>query len=131
MGPERFFSTGFRLQNVTAVNYSEERMPKKKRTSEVEDILLKEGSKPEFYTEEHEELLGSTERSWELFVDGCGNDGKRIYDPIKGKTCHQCRSGSISSLHFCTIVSSLGENLDITESSNLVRFRISILLVKQ
>lgn len=80
-----------RLQNVTPVSYSEEPILKRKRSSEDEGIFLKEGPKPEFYTEEHEELLGSTERSWELFVDGCGNDGKRIYDSIKGKTCHQCR----------------------------------------
>lgn len=57
-----------------------------------EEVVLKEGPKPEVYTEEHEKLLGSTERSWTLFVDGCGRDGKRIYDPINGKTCHQCRS---------------------------------------
>lgn len=53
--------------------------------------LLEEGPKPEAYTEEHETLLGSTEKSWELCVDGYGNDGRRIYDPFKGKTCHQCR----------------------------------------
>lgn len=59
---------------------------------EDERDLLGEGSKPEVYTDVHEKLLGNTERSWTLFVDGIGQDGKRIYDPVKGKTCHQCRS---------------------------------------
>lgn len=55
------------------------------------DIVLEVGSKSEIYTEEHERLLGNTEKTWVLFVDGYGNDGNRIYDPVKGKTCHQCR----------------------------------------
>ena len=67
-------------------------MAKKDRLLVSEDVVIEEGSKPEVYTEEHEKLLGSTERSWTLFVDGYGADGKRIYDPINGKTCHQCRS---------------------------------------
>lgn len=92
---------------MTPVSYSEEPILKRKRSSEDEGIFLKEGPKPEFYTEEHEELLGSTERSWELFVDGCGNDGKRIYDSIKGKTCHQCRSGSFPLFYFFLFVFSL------------------------
>lgn len=91
-----------RLQNVTPVSYSEEPILKRKRSSEDEGIFLKEGPKPEFYTEEQEELLGSTERSWELFVDGCGNDGKRIYDSIKGKTCHQCRQKTLGLRTHCS-----------------------------
>lgn len=84
---------GNRLQNVTPVTYAEMRVVKKGKSLKDEDIVLEEGSKPELYTEEHEKLLGNTERSWTLFVDGCGKDGKRIYDPVSGKTCHQCRSG--------------------------------------
>ena len=53
--------------------------------------LIEEGRREEFYTEEHEKLLGSCEAPWTLFVDGYGKDNKRIYDPVKGKTCHQCR----------------------------------------
>lgn len=60
-------------------------------------ILREEGSRPEVYTEEHEKVLGNTEMSWTLFVDGYGKDGKRIYDPVKGKTCHQCRLEAFSS----------------------------------
>lgn len=77
---------------MTPVSYAE--MPLKKKDGgrlEYQGIVLEEGSKPEIYMEEHDKLLGNTERSWELFVDGYGKDGKRIYDPIKGKTCHQCR----------------------------------------
>lgn len=47
----------------------------------------------EIYTEEHEKMLGSCETHWTLFVDGCGSNGRRIYDQIKGMTCHQCRLG--------------------------------------
>lgn len=82
----------FRLQNVTPVSYSEVVLSKKDGNLEDEDIKLREGPKPEVYTEEHEKLLGNTERSWTCFVDGYGEDGKRIYDPVNGKTCHQCRS---------------------------------------
>lgn len=81
-----------RLQNSTPVSYSEVALTKKDGLLEDENIMQEVGSKPEIYTEEHEKLLGNTERSWTLFVDGCGKDGKRIYDPINGKTCHQCRS---------------------------------------
>lgn len=76
-------------------------MPNKDKSSMGVDFLREEGSKPELYTEEHEKLLGSTEMSWTLFVDGYGKDGKRIYDPVRGKTCHQCRSAALSSQPFC------------------------------
>jgi hypothetical protein len=68
--------SSFRLQNVAPISYSE---------------VIKEGSQREVYTEEHEKLLGNTEKTWELFVDGVGKDGKRIYDYVQGKNCHQCR----------------------------------------
>ncbi|KAJ6419960.1 hypothetical protein OIU84_029975 [Salix udensis] len=80
-----------RLQNSTPVSYSEVALTKKDGLLEDENITQEVGSKPETYTEEHEKLLGNTEKSWTLFVDGCGKDGKRIYDSINGKTCHQCR----------------------------------------
>lgn len=77
---------------MTAVSYSEVHLTKKDNPLGNErDLLRKEGSQPEIYTEEHEKLLGSTELSWTLFVDGFGKDGNRIYDPVNGKTCHQCR----------------------------------------
>ncbi|KAK9140526.1 hypothetical protein Scep_010207 [Stephania cephalantha] len=81
-----------RLQNATSVNYSDK--PAKKENTEADvDAMVGEGLNPEIYTEEQEKLLGSCEESWTLFVDGCGSDGKRIYDSVKGKTCHQCRYG--------------------------------------
>lgn len=46
---------------------------------------------PEVYTEEHERLLGNCLQEWELFKDGFREDGTRIYDSERGKTCHQCR----------------------------------------
>ncbi|KAG7035224.1 hypothetical protein SDJN02_02019, partial [Cucurbita argyrosperma subsp. argyrosperma] len=86
-GPVRRSS---RLQNVTPVTYSELRVERKSKFSEDEGVILEDGSRPEIYSEEHEKRLGSTEKIWTLFVDGYGKDGKRIYDPVKGKTCHQC-----------------------------------------
>lgn len=77
---------------MTPVSYVEVDRVKKGKSLKDEDILLEEGSKPELYTEEHEKLLGNTEKSWTLFVDGYGKDGRRIYDQVRGKTCHQCRS---------------------------------------
>lgn len=54
-------------------------------------ISIPEGSKPEIYTEEHDKLLGECKTTWTLCVDGYEKNGKRIYDPEKGETCHQCR----------------------------------------
>lgn len=90
-----------RLQNATPVSYSEIPEGKRGKSSVFEDDLLLSGSKAEVYTEEHEKLLGSTEMSWTLFVDGCGQDGKRIYDPVRGKTCHQCRQKTLGLRTHC------------------------------
>lgn len=83
-----------RLKNTPAVTYSELKMSKKMKNNKKDndgDILMERGSIDEIYSEKHEKLLGSTDKAWTLFVDGCGADGKRIYDPFRGKTCHQCR----------------------------------------
>ncbi|XP_022844847.1 uncharacterized protein LOC111367947 [Olea europaea var. sylvestris] len=99
-GPVRRSS---RLQNATPVTYSEVRLTKKDKSLELEDELLREqGAKPEIYTEEHEKLLGNTEKSWTFFVDGYGKDGKRIYDPVRGKTCHQCRQKTLGYRTHCS-----------------------------
>lgn len=77
---------------MTPLSYTEvDAVKEDKRLLKNKHIVLEVGSQPEIYTEEHDKLLGSTERTWVLFVDGYGKDGKRIYDPVKGKTCHQCR----------------------------------------
>ncbi|XP_062156761.1 uncharacterized protein LOC133864440 [Alnus glutinosa] len=98
-GPARRSS---RLQNVTPISYVEVDMVKKGKSLKDEDISLEEGSKPEFYTEEHDKLLGNTEKSWTLFVDGYGKDGKRIYDQFRGKTCHQCRQKTLGYRTRCS-----------------------------
>ncbi|KAL2906133.1 hypothetical protein RDABS01_004843 [Bienertia sinuspersici] len=69
-----------RLQNAPPVTYTE---PKEEKTRRTRDIVLEEGAKPEFYTEEHEKLLGHTEMPWTFFVDGYRADGTRIYDPAE------------------------------------------------
>ncbi|KAF6160595.1 hypothetical protein GIB67_019535 [Kingdonia uniflora] len=92
-----------RLQNVTPISYSEVRGPRSKDMLEdTIEGLVEEGSKPEIYTEEHEKLLGTCEESWTLFVDGYGTDGKRIYDSVKGKTCHQCRQKTLGYHTHCS-----------------------------
>ncbi|KAK8685862.1 hypothetical protein V6N13_124895 [Hibiscus sabdariffa] len=80
----------FRLQNTTPVTYSEAALAKKYEL--LQDVQLKL-SKSKVHTEEHEKLLGNTERSWKLSVDGYGSDRRQSYDSFKGKTCHQCWHG--------------------------------------
>ncbi|GLU13637.1 hypothetical protein SLE2022_302620 [Rubroshorea leprosula] len=93
-GPVRRSS---RLQNAAPVSYAEVGLAKKD-----DGVKLEVGTRPEVYTEEHEKLLGNTERSWTLFVDGYGKDGNRIYDPAKGKTCHQCRQKTLGHRTHCS-----------------------------
>ncbi|XP_031479037.1 uncharacterized protein LOC116249870 [Nymphaea colorata] len=89
-----------RLQKISPVNYSEIHPPKEKKSTG-ERILIGEGLVPEVYTEEHEKLLGSCRNVWVLFQDGYGRDGKRIYDPFDGKTCHQCRQKTLGHRTSC------------------------------
>ncbi|XP_022773969.1 uncharacterized protein LOC111316220 [Durio zibethinus] len=88
-----------RLQNTTPVTYSEVVLAKKDEV--LEDVQLKL-QETEVYTEEHAKLLGNTERSWTLFVDGYGSAGRRIYDSVKGKTCHQCRQKTLGHRTHCS-----------------------------
>ncbi|XP_042493993.1 cell division cycle-associated protein 7-like isoform X2 [Macadamia integrifolia] len=93
-----------RLQKVAPVSYSELYVHKKgkSRSLDDEETWVREGVKPEIYTEEHEKLLGTCETPWTLFVDGYGKDGKRIYDSIKGKSCHQCRQKTLGHHTHCS-----------------------------
>lgn len=91
-----------RLENSTPVTYNERDNVKAKK-SKGERLLICEGPRVEVYTEEHEKLLGNTERSWTCFVDGYAKDGKRIYDPFKGKTCHQCRQKTLGHRTQCSV----------------------------
>ncbi|GLT39059.1 hypothetical protein SLA2020_132670 [Shorea laevis] len=86
-GPLRRSSSS---QNTVPVSYSEVGVAKKD-----EGVKLQEGTRPEVHTEEHEKL-------WTLFEDGYGEDGNRIYDPIKGKTCHQCRQKTLGHRSCCS-----------------------------
>lgn len=48
-----------------------ETRPKRMRESVEDDgISIREGSKPEIYTEEDEKLLGDCKTGWTLYVDG-------------------------------------------------------------
>ena len=76
---------------MVPVNYTEARGKKSHDLANSDVVLIEECGREELYTEEHEKLLGSCEVPWTLFVDGYDKDSKHIYDPVKGKTCHQCR----------------------------------------
>ncbi|CAF2146536.1 unnamed protein product [Brassica napus] len=92
-----------RLKDASPVRYFEEAEKKKGKASKEMVLWLPEGGeRPEVYTDEHEKLLGNTERVWELFVDGYAPDGKRIYDSVKGKTCHQCRQKTLGHRTQCS-----------------------------
>lgn len=84
-------SLSTRLQNVVPVSYAEISPGQEVNSKKNHSISIEVGAKEEVYTDEHEKLLGTYETNWTLFVDGFGTDGKRIYDSVKGKTCHQCR----------------------------------------
>ncbi|KAK1423377.1 hypothetical protein QVD17_18679 [Tagetes erecta] len=88
-----------RLQSTPAVSYAEVVLSKK--VEDGDDRFMAKNSNPEVYTDEHEKLLGDTKTEWTLFVDGYGKDGKRIYDPVRGKTCHQCRQKTLGHRTHC------------------------------
>ncbi|WOH10053.1 hypothetical protein DCAR_0729514 [Daucus carota subsp. sativus] len=98
VGPVRRSS---RLRNVTPGSYSEFALSKK-GSFETEEELLGEGLAPEAYTEEQKKLLGCTNMSWTRCVDGYGKDGKRVYDPIEGRSCHQCRQKTLGYRTECS-----------------------------
>ncbi|XP_074563076.1 uncharacterized protein LOC141819729 [Curcuma longa] len=84
-----------RLQNVAPVSYAEnghKNLNSKKSNS----VSIEAGAKEEVYAVEHEKLLGSYE------ICGFGKDGRRIYDPINGKTCHQCRQKTLDHHTHCS-----------------------------
>jgi hypothetical protein len=81
----------FRLKSVEPVTYCEIELKEKNAKGGRTELFLEVGAKEEIYTEEHEKLLGTCNTPWTLFVDGYGKDGKRIYDQVRGQTCHQCR----------------------------------------
>ncbi|KAG7641804.1 Zinc-finger domain of monoamine-oxidase A repressor R1 [Arabidopsis suecica] len=91
-----------RLENTTPVIYTDGINEKGKKASKRESVVIGEGIRAEIYTEEHEKLLGNTERSWTCFVDGYDKNGKRIYDPFNGKTCHQCRQKTMGHRTQCS-----------------------------
>ncbi|CAN1793503.1 Cell division cycle-associated 7-like protein [Linum perenne] len=84
-----------RLQKLEPPSYAAEnrRMSKRRVISNEEGLVkFREGRKREIFSvKPGENVLGSTERSWTLCEDGYGEDGRRVYDQINGKSCHQCR----------------------------------------
>ncbi|XP_065855462.1 uncharacterized protein [Euphorbia lathyris] len=93
-----------RLKSMNPVSYSDYFTKTKKESSNSKDleIRIKEGSKPEIYDERHEKLLGDCETTWTSSMDEYREDGKRIYDPEKGETCHQCRQKTLGLRTHCS-----------------------------
>ncbi|KAJ8563156.1 hypothetical protein K7X08_031608 [Anisodus acutangulus] len=92
----------FRLKDKPPVSYKERKIPKTEKIStEDVEINIGEGENPEFYTEEHEKLLGDCKNAWVLYADGYDKDGQRIYDPENGKSCHQCRQKTLGQHTEC------------------------------
>lgn len=91
-----------RLQNVTPVSYVEFPPAWRENFDSKSIRSFQRGSQPEIYTEEHEKLLGSCQTEWVLFQDGYGPGGNRIYDPVRGKTCHQCRQKTLGLRTHCS-----------------------------
>uniref|UniRef100_A0ACD5X0M4 Uncharacterized protein n=1 Tax=Avena sativa TaxID=4498 RepID=A0ACD5X0M4_AVESA len=84
-----------RLTSAEPVSYAEITTKKEKDLERGSSFSIEHGCKEEVYTEEHEKLLGTCDTPWTLFVDGYGKDGKRIYDQVRGQTCHQCRQKTL------------------------------------
>ncbi|XP_073128407.1 uncharacterized protein [Henckelia pumila] len=92
-----------RLKDIPRVMYKEEKHPKKEKpVVENVEIFIPEGENPEVYTEEDEKLLGDSVANWTLNVDGYDEDGQRIYDPVEGKSCHQCRQKTLGHHTECS-----------------------------
>ncbi|XP_022947432.1 uncharacterized protein LOC111451293 isoform X1 [Cucurbita moschata] len=91
-----------RLKTLTPISYMELRPKTKSGSSKSNEIHIKEGSQPEVYTEEDAKLLGDCESSWTVGVDGYDQDGKRMYDPINGESCHQCRQKTLGHHTHCS-----------------------------
>ncbi|XP_008790296.1 cell division cycle-associated 7-like protein [Phoenix dactylifera] len=91
-----------RLQNIAPVSYAEIHTKKDENLVKNMSVFLERGANEEVYADEHEKLLGTCETTWTLFVDGYGKDGRRIYDQIKGKTCHQCRQKTLGYRTHCS-----------------------------
>ncbi|XP_057495469.1 uncharacterized protein LOC130780499 [Actinidia eriantha] len=96
-----------RLGGMTRVSYADRCTPKKEKVVKFEEIHIKEGSKPEIYTEEDEKLLGDCKTAWVLLVDGYNGDGERIYDTFYGKSCHQCRQKTLGHRTRCSTCNSV------------------------
>uniref|UniRef100_A0A0D9XTA3 Zinc-finger domain-containing protein n=1 Tax=Leersia perrieri TaxID=77586 RepID=A0A0D9XTA3_9ORYZ len=90
-----------RLKSIEPVSYCETQAKKGKDVEGGSSVLIEVGSKEEIYTEEHEKLLGTCVEPWTLFVDGYGKDGRRIYDQVRGQTCHQCRQKTLGHHTHC------------------------------
>ena len=59
-------------------------------------------SADEVYTQAHVDSLGTHSTPWELFVDGYDlQSGRRLYDAVRGATCHQCRQKTLGTHTSC------------------------------
>eukprot|EP00897_Mesotaenium_endlicherianum_P008432 jgi/Mesen1/7617/ME000004S07887 len=112
LGPRR---RSTRLEGVEPRQYKEgSRRQEERAHAEVSrrrtragPLVYPTGPREETYTEEHVQQLGDCREPWVLFVDGLGSDGKRLYDSVNGKTCHQCRQKTMGLRTSCSQCQSL------------------------
>jgi hypothetical protein len=91
----------YNLDGLEGDEWAEARRPRKRAS-------LKEFvSRTEVYYQRHKDALGSTQREWVLFRDGYDEGGNRIYDPLQGQTCHQCRQKTMGKRTWCSHCESL------------------------
>ncbi|WCJ33798.1 Zinc-finger domain of monoamine-oxidase A repressor R1 [Euphorbia peplus] len=94
-----------RLKTANPVNYSDFFPKTNKGSSKSKDleIRIKQGSKPEIYDQSHQKLLRDCKTPWTSSMDEeYREDGKRIYDPEKGESCHQCRQKTLGLRTRCS-----------------------------
>lgn len=91
----------YNLDELEGSEWAEVRRPRK-RASQKEFV-----SRTEVYYQRHKDALGSTQREWVLFRDGYDAEGNRVYDPLRGQTCHQCRQKTMGKRTWCSHCESL------------------------
>lgn len=96
--PSSFSLLSFRIQNLPAPLYSSSNAienadapPKMRKTGVSLTRKSEFVARIEEYGPEDMNLLGSSETVWVLIIDGYTEGGQKALDPVKGKTCHQCR----------------------------------------
>jgi hypothetical protein len=91
-----------RLTGVAPRDYSEGDTILGGASGAVARELAEAPRNPEVYTAVHEAALGTSTTPWTLFTDGYDAKGNRVYDPVRGACCHQCRQKTVCKHTSCS-----------------------------